>query len=98
MNEKLIEKKLVEGVKKLGGVALKLVSPSFTGLPDRLILLPGARVYFAELKSTGRKLSPRQLVVKAFLEGLGFTVFVIDDREILQLVLETFKTKLDAVQ
>ena len=38
MIEKQIENKLKTAVKKNGGIALKLVCPSFAGMPDRLIL------------------------------------------------------------
>lgn len=78
-SEKLLERKLVTAVKLKGGVAVKLTSPSFNGLPDRLILMPQGRVCFAEIKTTGQKLRPIQLVVKAMLEKLGFVVWVIDD-------------------
>ena len=78
MNEKLIEKKLKTGVEKLGGIALKLVCLSFTGIPDRTVLMPGGKVWFAELKTTGKKPSPRQVIVIAFLRKLGFSVYVID--------------------
>jgi hypothetical protein len=80
MTEKLIDDKLVRGVKALGGIALKMICLSFTGLPDRTVLLPGGRVCFAELKTTGKKPSPRQVTVIAFLRKLGFTVYVIDDQ------------------
>lgn len=80
MNEKLIERKLRQGVEKLGGMALKLMSLWFTGMPDRTVLLPGGRIYFVELKSTGKKQSPRQKIVKALLQRLGFTFYVIDDQ------------------
>lgn len=78
MNEKLIERKLKTGVEKLGGIALKLVCLSFTGIPDRTVLMPGGKVWFAELKTTGKKPSPRQVIVIAFLRKLGFSVYVID--------------------
>ena len=78
MNEKLIERKLKTGVEKLGGLALKLVCLSFTGIPDRTVLMPGGKVWFAELKTTGKKPSPRQVIVIAFLRKLGFSVYVID--------------------
>jgi len=81
MNEKLIEKKLREGAKKMGGIALKFISPYFTGIPDRLVLIPKGKIYFVELKSTGKKPSPRQEKVKALLEKLGFRVFVIDSQK-----------------
>ena len=37
MLEKTIEKKLTTAVKKAGGIAPKFVSPSFAGMPDRLL-------------------------------------------------------------
>ena len=39
MREKTIEQKLVQAVKFKGGIAPKFVSPGFSGVPDRLILL-----------------------------------------------------------
>jgi VRR-NUC domain-containing protein len=81
MNEKLIEKKLREGVKRLGGLSLKFTSPSFTGVPDRISLWPSGAMDFVELKSTGRPLSARQVIVFAELEELGFPVTVIDSQE-----------------
>ena len=38
MREKQIENKLATEAKKLGGIAVKFVSPSFDGMPDRLVL------------------------------------------------------------
>lgn len=83
--EKHIEYKLRDKVKALGGLALKLIASGFTGLPDRLVLLPGGRVFFVELKngSAGR-LSARQVVVHKLLEKLGFPVWVISTEEQLQ--------------
>ena len=52
--EKTVEAYLRDQVKAAGGLALKLVCPGWTGVPDRLILLPGARVYFAETKDLGK--------------------------------------------
>ena len=58
--EKSVEKYLRQQVKKAGGLALKFVSPGFTGVPDRIILMPGARVYFAETKDLGKTPRPRR--------------------------------------
>lgn len=80
MNEKLIERKLRLGVESRGGQAIKLAAFSFTGMPDRLVLLPGGKVWFVETKSTGKKMSTRQVAVKGLLERLGFEVWVIDDQ------------------
>lgn len=81
MNEKLIERKIREEVKRLGGQAIKFASPFFTGMPDRLVLMPGGRVWFVEVKSTGKAATIRQLVVIEMLKQLGFKALVIDGKE-----------------
>ncbi|MCM1024428.1 MAG: VRR-NUC domain-containing protein [Prevotella sp.] len=58
--ESKIEKKLCDGVKRLGGRAYKLTSPGCAGLPDRLICLPNGAMIFAELKTEKGRLSPPQ--------------------------------------
>ena len=50
-SESAIEGRLRDRVKLLGGRCLKFVSPGQNGVPDRIILLPGGRVVFAELKA-----------------------------------------------
>lgn len=47
----------MRGVKEAGGLCYKFVSPGNPGVPDRLILLPGGRILFVELKTPGGKLS-----------------------------------------
>lgn len=55
MRESAIEARLRDGVKAMGGICWKFVSPGTTGVPDRIIILPGGRIIFAELKAdTGR--------------------------------------------
>ena len=55
MKESQIERRLVEGVKRLGGMCLKFVSPGTLGVPDRIIITAKGRVIFIELKTeTGR--------------------------------------------
>ena len=71
--EKDIERKLVKGVKALGGIAYKWVSPGNDGVPDRVVILPGARVYFVELKTETGKLSPVQERQHERLRGCGFS-------------------------
>lgn len=83
MSEKLIEKKLVEGVKKLGGMALKFWPITFTGFPDRIVILPGGKIHFVELKTVGGNLRPRQKIVIPKLIKLGCSVFIIDSQELL---------------
>jgi hypothetical protein len=88
MNEKLLERKLVAAVKQKGGIAIKLTSPSFTGLPDRMVLMPRNIIYFAELKTTGKKPSERQVYALNQLHNLGFFATVIDTQSKLDSFLE----------
>lgn len=81
MKEKYIEQKLVKAVKHMGGLCLKFTSPGFDGVPDRLVLLPGKKIAFIELKAPGKKLRPLQVRRKTQLEKLGFSVYCIDNLE-----------------
>lgn len=78
MREKLIEQQLIKSVKDIGGIALKIVSPGFDGMPDRLILLPNRKLAFVEVKAPGKTLRPLQEKRKRQLEALGFLVFCLD--------------------
>ena len=44
MRESEIERRLAVSVKRLGGMAVKFVSPGLDGVPDRIVLLPGGRL------------------------------------------------------
>lgn len=79
MLEKTLEHKFVTEVKRVGGLALKFVSPGFDGMPDRLVLLPGGRLGFVEVKAPGKRPRPLQLARHRLLRRLGFKVYVLDD-------------------
>lgn len=80
-SEKTIEQKLVNAVKAVGGIAPKLTSPGFDGMPDRLVLLPNGKVGFVELKATGKKPRPIQLSRIKLLRRLGFKAYILDDEK-----------------
>lgn len=64
MKESQIERRLVEGVKRLGGMCLKFVSPGTLGVPDRIIITAKGRVIFVELKAeTGRLTKIQRYVI-----------------------------------
>lgn len=88
LSEKQIEQKLVTEVRRRGGRALKFVSPSYSGMPDRLVLLPDGKVAFVEVKAPGKK--PRSLQMKrhATLRKLGFQVFVLDAASDIPVILK----------
>lgn len=77
-SEKTIETNLRTAVDRAGGWCLKLPAVHITGLPDRIALMPGGRVFFAEIKTTGKKRTKIQKYVCGKIEALGFEVFVID--------------------
>lgn len=79
MREKTTERKLTEAVMAMGGIAPKLVSPGFDGMPDRLVLLPGGKIAFVEVKRHGEKPRPLQEARHGMLRRLGFKVYVLDD-------------------
>ena len=79
MREKQIEQKLVKAVKAEGGMCPKLVSPGTDGMPDRLVMLPKARIGFVEVKAPGKGPRPLQAKRHKQLRDLGFHVSVLDD-------------------
>lgn len=86
--ENRIERHLAMSVKKMGGMAVKFVSPGLDGVPDRIVLLPGKKIAFVELKAPGKKPRPLQAKRKRQLEALGFPVYVIDGVEQIGGVLD----------
>lgn len=87
MREKVIEERLCKAVKATGGIALKFISPGLDGMPDRLILLPGGKIAFVEVKAPGCKPRPLQIRRHKMLRILGFIVFVLDDEMQIQTIL-----------
>lgn len=89
-SEKLLERKLSEELKKIGGWSLKLLSTHVTGLPDRLCLLPHGRLFFAELKTTKQKPRKIQLFIHKKLRDLGYRVEVIDSSEQIKNIIKEY--------
>ena len=85
--ESSIERILARKVKKMGGMAVKFVSPGLDGVPDRIVLLD-RKIAFVELKAPGKKPRALQEKRKRQLESLGFPVYVIDGVEQIGGVLD----------
>lgn len=90
MLEKEVERYLCQQVKrKLGGTALKFVSPGLSGVPDRIVLMPGGKVTFVETKAPAQKLRRLQAYVCGMISTLGFEVRRIDTKtEVDAFILE----------
>lgn len=90
--EKDIEKKLTAMVHRNGGLCLKWVCPGWSGVPDRIILLPGGRVIFCELKRPkGGKLETLQKWWRTRLEGFGFLSVVVKNAEEVDQLEQTIR-------
>ena len=81
IRESAIEAHLVRKVRAAGGIAYKWISPGRAGVPDRIVVLPGAYSVFVELKSPGAKPDAHQLREHQRLMKLGMRVVVIDTME-----------------
>ena len=92
MLEKEVEKKLVTAVQLMDGVAVKFVSPGFAGMPDRLVLLPGGRMAFVEVKRPGEQPRPLQKARHRMLKRLGFKVYVLDSVEKIGGIIDEIRT------
>lgn len=77
MREKDIEANVKRYIENRGGLCWKFASPGTIGVPDRVILLPGGRIVFAELKAAKGKLSDVQAYRIDQLRRLGFEVRVV---------------------
>lgn len=71
--EKEVERALGRMIYRHGGLCMKWVCPGFSGVPDRLVLLPGGRIVFVETKRPkGGKVSKLQKLWAKRLTELGF--------------------------
>ena len=87
-SEKSTEAYLRDEVKALGGSSYKWVSPGCSGVPDRIVIPPGGRVFFIELKSEGKTSTELQKKRQAELRALGCTVYAdIDTKAKVREVL-----------
>lgn len=81
MRESEVEAHLVKRVKEAGGMAYKFVSPGRRNVPDRMVVFPGGRVFFVELKAPRKELRSGQARERSRLESLGCTVEVARTKE-----------------
>jgi hypothetical protein len=76
-----IEKYLFAETKRRGGRAVKLNPSGAKGIPDRLLILPGALVFVEVKKPKGGVLDTLQVWWQKFLTRLGHPVHVLRTKE-----------------
>jgi Holliday junction resolvase len=82
MKESSVDRSVCNFARERGCIVVKLTTfgnMGTAGLPDRLVLMPGGRAFFIEMKSTDGKCTPLQLRKQAELRALGFHVYVCND-------------------
>lgn len=88
MRESTLERMLVSEVKKIGGRALKWVSPGNNGVPDRIVLLPNGRTVYVEMKAPGKPLQPLQKWWANKLKGMGHKHYLLDSEDDIKAFIE----------
>lgn len=77
MLESALESSFRRKVRERGGESYKIDPAHCAGIPDRLVLLPGGRMYLVELKSDSGALRPIQRVWHERAAELGTQVVVL---------------------
>lgn len=95
MKERDIEVLLREGVKQLGGKAYKWVSPGNAGVPDRIVILPGGKVIFVELKQENGRLTRLQKVQQETLHRMGAVAVTLRGAEDVKMYLDVLKEMME---
>jgi len=88
VKESAVERELVAAVKLRGGICEKIMCVGKRGFFDRLIILPGGRIIFCEIKRPrGGVLSPHQRQYQAVFQALGVEAcFVRNSTDIVELL------------
>ena len=88
VSEKEVEGYLRRRVEQLGGRCVKFLPDYNRGWPDRLVLLPGGRAAWVELKRPkGGRVSAAQRVAHEELRRLGQQVFLVLSKADVEAVI-----------
>ena len=87
MLEKEVEAYLVKQCKEREWLCWKFTSPSNRAVPDRIVIAPGNKVAFFELKAPGRLPTPQQAALHRDLQMYGVTVRVADSKHAVDACL-----------
>lgn len=88
MKESEVERRLVQMVRKRGGLCYKFVSPGNPGVPDRIIITPDGRTIYVELKTEIGRLANIQRWQIAEMQKRGAEVRVIKGLDAVKALVE----------
>lgn len=88
MRERTIEGHLKAKVEAAGGLCLKVIAIGWAGFPDRVLLLPRARLAFVEVKKPGAAPNALQESRRQTLQRLGFVATRVDSHPAVDRLLE----------
>lgn len=94
MLEKHVEKHLKKRVKEMGGMSFKFVSPGVRNVPDQIVMLPGARIAFFELKKPGEGARATQARLHDKMRRLDVLVYVCDSPDTVERALADLANRL----
>ncbi len=94
MQESYIEAWLRRQIEELGGKFYKWTSPGNDGVPDRIAILPGGKIYLVELKTKKGKLSEIQKWQQGIMKDLGCNVRTIYGMDDAHCLIEMMRAKL----
>lgn len=86
--EKDIELYFTTVIKQMGGRCLKWVCPGHRGVPDRIVLLPGGRIWFVEFKTETGRPTALQKHWQRVLSRMGFNVCILSGRQEVEVFIE----------
>ena len=87
MRESTIEDHLVRRTNEIGGEVRQVKWIGRRGAPARVVMLPGGRLYWVELKRPGQKAEPHQAREHERLRDMGQRVLIIDSFEAIEALL-----------
>lgn len=88
MKESEVERRLVQMVRKRGGLCYKFVSPGNPGVPDRIIITPTGRTIYVELKTEIGRLANIQQWQIAEMQKRGAEVRVVKGLDAVKALVE----------
>lgn len=90
VKESDVERALIDAVTERGGICAKVTVLGQRGFFDRLIVLPGNRVIFCEVKKPhGGRVSPHQRKYHALLRALDAEVVLVRKMDDIARLLKT---------